>query len=143
MVDMGAPIPTKLREAIVHAYHQQGCSYADISALLGVGEATVSRVLRLHRERGSIDPLPRGGGNVSPIQGAVARLLRTILEEMPDATVAELTEALVRRADLETSRSAVQRALSRMGFSKKRGPSSRRNGIPRSIDGGAGRSVRS
>ncbi|MCW5837749.1 MAG: hypothetical protein KIS78_35480, partial [Labilithrix sp.] len=61
-----------------------------------------------------------GGGNRSPLHGAMAKLLVAILREMPDATVAELTEALIARSNTTTSRSAVHRALARLGYSRKK-----------------------
>ncbi len=65
----GLPTPDKLRVAIVRAFHEQGLSYSEIIELLGVGHATISRMLRLHRETGGVAPRPRGGGNFSPIRG--------------------------------------------------------------------------
>jgi transposase len=50
----------------------------------------------------------------------MAELLKRIVEAMPDATIAELTEALLNKADIETSRSSVQRAMQRLGFSRKK-----------------------
>lgn len=113
------PIPTKLREAIVRA-RAEGLSYEEIASMLGVGYATVNRILRLHRETSAVVPRPRGGGNVSPIHGKIEALLRSIVEEMPDATVAELTAALMAKSKTTTSRSGVQRALARLGFSRKK-----------------------
>lgn len=138
-----ADVPTRVREAIVHAYHRQELSYSQIADLLGVGQATVSRVLRRQRERGSVDRLPRGGGNVSPIHGVIADILRRIVHELPDATVAELTDALVARSGVPTSRSGVQRALHRLGFSRKKSPSSPRSATRRNVAATAGRSARS
>lgn len=117
-------VPVPLREAIVRLRNQEQRTYEEIASLLGVGRATVSRVLRRKRETGSVAPLPRGGGNRSLIEGRVAKLLVSIVTKMPDATVAELTAALERRASIVTSRSAVQRAMQRLGFSKKRPRSS-------------------
>lgn len=111
----------RVREAIVKS-HAAGFTYAEISAQLGVGEASVSRVLRLHREKESVAPLPRGGGNFSPIQGEVADLFVRLVKQLPDATIDELTEALL-EANVETSRSSVVRALARFGFSRKKRPS--------------------
>ena len=56
------PIPMKLREAVLQA-RDQGCSYKETAELLGIGYATVNRILRLHRETKSLEPRPRGGGN--------------------------------------------------------------------------------
>lgn len=119
----GLPVDIRVREAIVRLYDERR-TYAEIADLLAVGEATVSRVLRLHRETNALTPRPKGGGNRSPIHGRIATLLETILSKMPDATVIELTAALTKAADIETSRASVQRALARLGYSRKKRPSS-------------------
>jgi transposase len=114
----------KLREAVLRA-RAEGRTYEETATLLGIGRATVNRIVRLHRETQSLEPRPRGGGNVSPIHGELAELLVAIVNEMPDATVAELADVLMDRSGAETSRSGVQRALGRLGFSRKKSPSSR------------------
>lgn len=107
--------------------------------MLDVGRATVNRVLRRQRETGGVEPREPAGGWVSPIHGKIANLLRAIVAEMPDATVAELTDALMKRGEVTTSRSAVQRALGRLGYSRKKRasrrssatrPSTERAGVP-------------
>jgi transposase len=115
--------PIKLREAVLRA-RAEGRTYEEIAGLLGIGRATVNRLLRLHRETRSLEPRPRGGGNFSPIHGALADLLVAIVGERPDATVAELAAAFEARSGTETSRSGVQRALLRLGFSRKKRASS-------------------
>lgn len=45
--------PIKLREAVLRA-RAEGRTYEDIAALLGIGRATVNRLLRLHRETSSL-----------------------------------------------------------------------------------------
>lgn len=115
----------RVREAIVRAVENQGLTYSETAELLAVGEATVSRVLRRKRETGDVALRPRGGGYLSPLRGDVATELEALVAELPDATVAELTEELMRRTAVRTSRSAVQRALHRLGFTRKKSPSSR------------------
>jgi transposase len=124
----------KVRKAIVKA-KKRGLTYKEIAELLDVGEATVSRVLRLHRESKSLRPRPPSGGWFSPVAGAVARCLEAIVRELPDSTLDEITSALVTRTNVSTSRSGVVRALHRLGYSKKSGRSWRRSAIPRSTDG--------
>ena len=119
---MSRPLDIRVRQAIVKSY-ASGLTYAEISTQLGVGEASVSRILRLHREKESVAPLPRGGGNFSPIQGEVAELFLKIVERLPDATLDELTEALTKTTPVTTSRAAVLRALQRLGYSRKKRPS--------------------
>jgi transposase len=121
---MKPPAPPQLRAVIVRL-REAGHSYQEIADVTDVGVATVNRVLRLHRETGSTEPKAPGGGNFSPIRGKVEAGLRALVEKMPDATVAELTQALERAEKLATSRPSVQRALKRMGYSRKKRASSR------------------
>lgn len=55
-------IGLELRKRIVEAY-DSGLSgtYEETAELFGVGRATVSRLLRRHRETGDVQPLPIGG----------------------------------------------------------------------------------
>lgn len=134
--------PLKLREAVLRA-RAEGRTYDEVAALLGIGRATVNRILRLHRETSSLEPRPRGGGNFSPIQDDVAELLAAIVAETPDATVMELADVLMLRAGITTSRSSVTRALARLGFSRKKSPSSRRSATRRRTANAAKSSARS
>jgi transposase len=122
--------PIQLRRAIVRA-RQRGLTYEEIASLLGVGRATVNRVLRLHRETQQLEPRPIRGGNYSPLVGEVAKTLVGLVGALPDATIVELTAALKQRAPVSTSRSSVQRALGRLGFTRKKSPSSRRSATRR------------
>jgi transposase len=133
----------EIRRAIVRLREEEELSYEEIAEVLGIGRATVNRVLRRHRHTGRIEPLPRGGGNKSPIHDRIASLLVAIVTRLPDATVAELADALSERASIATSRSAVQRALTRLGYSKKRLRSWRPSATRRSTDAAAASSVRS
>jgi transposase len=124
---MGAPLPEQTRDAIIRAA-EKGLTYRQTAALLGVGEATVSRTLRLHRETGSVEARPRGGGVFSPLTGKFEKLVHAIVTSLPDATVEELVVAFTRRSGQKTSRSAMHRALDRLGYSRKKRPSSPRSG---------------
>ncbi|RKH37998.1 helix-turn-helix domain-containing protein [Corallococcus sicarius] len=75
----GHPTPEKLRWAIVRAFHEEGLSYGQVTHLLCIGTATVSRVLRLYRETGHVVPRPRRDGNFSPIRGKVVTQLKRMV----------------------------------------------------------------
>lgn|SRR5512143_3606852 len=120
-------VPIQVRKAIVRAVEQQGLTYQATADLLDVGYATVNRVLSRYRKTKRVEPLPKGGGRRSPIHGRIAALLTQIVTTMSDATVEELTAALQKQAKISTSRSAVQRALHRLGFSRKKSRSWRRS----------------
>jgi transposase len=119
-VHPGNPHPEKIRVAVVRAVDQKGMTYAETAEMLGIGEASVSRILRLHRETGSVAPRPKGGGRTSPITGEVADKLKALVREVPDATVQEMLDALVASTGVATSLSALKRALHRLGFSRKK-----------------------
>lgn len=137
-----ATVPVQIREGIVRAVEEQGLTYQETADLFGVGYATVNRVLSRYRRTRSVEPTPKGGGWESPIQGRVADLLHQIVTSMSDATVEELTVALEKRARISTSRSAVQRALHRLGYSRKKSPSWQRSAIPPSGEDSVERSAR-
>jgi transposase len=138
----GLPLDVRLREAIVSA-KAEGKTYGEIAVLLNVGRATVSRVLRRHRESGSVDPRPRGGGNFSPIEGRLAELLRRIVTDLSDGTIDEITAAFIKASDIDTSRASVMRAMQRLGFSRKKSPSWRWSATPKSAARTGGSSARS
>ena len=117
------PTPPQVRRVIVRL-RQEGRTYDEIAELVGVGSATVNRILRRYRETGSLDPLAPGGGNPSPLR-RIERKFKALVSAMPDATVAEMATALRKAEKLATSRSSVQRALVRLGYSRKKSPSSR------------------
>ena len=54
-----------------------------------------------------------------PARVVDADQLRALVAALPDSTVAELGDALSKTEKLPTSRSSVQRPLTRMGYSRK------------------------
>jgi transposase len=139
---MDHTLPTQVRLAIV-SLRDAGREYAEIASLLGIGEASVSRVLRRYRESGTVERRSRGGGLRSPIHGRIAELLQAVVGELPDATLDELTAALMQRAQIDTSRAAVVRALARLGFTRKKSRSSQSSGTRPSTRSGGNSSPRS
>ena len=135
--------PTQLRESIIRAFHDRGLKYEEIADLLGIGRATVSRVLRRYRETGGVAPRPRGGGNLSPIRGKVADRLVALLERRPDLTLTEMALELERATGVRTSRTSVLRALKRAGYTRKKRASSRSSGTRPKTRSAAKRSRRS
>lgn len=120
---MRPPTPPQVRRVILRL-RQEGRTYDEIAELVGVGPATVNRILRRYRETGTLEPLTPGGGHLSPLR-KVEPKLKALVYAMPDGTVAEMAAALRKAEKLATSRSSVQRALIRLGYSRKKSPSSR------------------
>ncbi|MGE5754141.1 MAG: transposase, partial [Planctomycetaceae bacterium] len=76
------------------------------------------------RQTGSIAPKPHGGGQPPAFDGEAAERLRAAVAADPDATLKELAAA----SRVACSTSAVDRALRRLGITRKKsrsGPPSR------------------
>jgi transposase-like protein len=116
---MANPYDVALRQRAVLAYERGEGSYAAVAALFDVHPRTLERWVARWRVAESVEPAPRGGGWRSPIDIAV---LRVLVREAPDATVAEMCAEYnrrVRRAQ-RTSPASFHRALVREGFVNKK-----------------------
>jgi 'Paired box' domain len=88
------PYGARIRKRIIELYEQEK-STADIARLLGTCPAGTRRVRQHLRERGTLEPLPAGGGGPKPVMDAAAQQrLRELVAQTPDATLAELRDRL-------------------------------------------------
>jgi len=88
--------------------------------MFSVGEASVSRWLRLYRETRDLAPAPHGGGVKPRIPPEQRPVLEALVAERPDRTVQELRDEWERRHGVDLSRSAMQRALLKAGYRWKK-----------------------
>ena len=116
---MPAPYPTKLKQAAVAALERGEGTGQEIADRFNIGRRTLITWARILRERGSLEPAPRGGGNFSRVD--IKRLLR-VLKKRQDATSDELTRAynLGLSRCLRVHRSSILRALQRENFTFKK-----------------------
>jgi len=120
---MGWAYSVELRERVVGAFDLGEMTDEDVATLFQIGEATVHRWKRLKRETGSLVPRPPRGGGMPP---RVARdqhdVVRAIVDEAPDLSVFEIAAEFHRRTGRSASRSAMSRALQRLGITRKKSP---------------------
>jgi transposase len=116
---MPNPYDVALRERAVLAYERGEGSYAQVAALFELHQRTLERWVARWRVAESVAPQPRGGGWTSPIDVAV---LRVLVREVPDATIAEMCAEYNRRARRaqRTTPASFHRALVREGFVNKK-----------------------
>ena len=124
---MAPPLSLDLRKRIVAAYEKNEGTYGELAERFQVGEATVSRLLRRHRERGDLRPNGYAGGQPPRIPQEQYDILLELVAEKPDRTVAELSTEWRKRIGVRLSRSAMQRTLVKAGLSRKKSVSARRS----------------
>ena len=106
----------ELRRKIVEAYERKEGTYFELAQRFGVGEATVYRLLKLKRERGTVKPGAPTGVSEEELPEFVQ-----LVNEFPNATLEQLKEAWVSRTRRQLSRSSIVRALRRAGITRQKG----------------------
>ena len=112
------PIPVRVRERII-ALYDEGEQTSEIAELLGYSPAAVRRVKQHLRNAGPWSRWSRGGPK-GRLSGEVEAHLRELVGAKPDATLAELRDALAGRAQVKASTSTVDRWLGRLGLTFKK-----------------------
>ena len=107
-----------LRRRLVEAYRsKKSGSYAATASLFGVGEATVSRLLRRFRETGDVHYKPKGGNNPRRVD---LDWLRKHLAENPDARLVDRIEAWKVHSGKGVSVGAMYLAVRACGWTHKK-----------------------
>ena len=109
-----------LRERVVRAFDVGGKTDHEVAELFGIGEATVHRWKRRHRETGLLEPLPHRSGNPPRITLEQWDLVRQIVKAEPDLTVEEAAQEFWRRSGTQVSASAMSRTLRKLGLTRKK-----------------------
>ena len=113
-----------LRERVLAAYQEQCMETAEVAETFGVSRAWARRLKQRMRELGTIDPLPQGKRGPDPKLNDDDRArLAQLVKDTPDATLAELRDALAKVTRREpVGVSTVWRALRDLGLVLKKSP---------------------
>jgi transposase len=118
-----------LKRRLVEAYRSgKSGTYAATAALFGVGEASVSRLLRRHRETGDVQQKPRGGNNPRRVDLA---WLRQHLEGNPDGRLIDRIEAWEKKSGVRVAIGTMWLAVHDCGWTHKKRPKSPANSTGR------------
>jgi transposase len=117
---MAAPYSMDLRERVLKAWDASGDA-DDVAATFGVSRAWVHRLAQRERETGSIAPRKQTKFRTRVLAGQ-AEHLQALVNARPDATLAELREALPTTAALST----LWLELDRLGLTVKKNRPRRR-----------------
>jgi transposase len=115
-------ISIDVRRRIIRAYRTGRCeSYAEAAEMFDVGEATVSRLLRLFRETGDVQPKRIGGNNPQRVD---RMWLKQHAEQYPDDRLRDRVDAWEQESGKRVTRATMSNAMKDIGWThKKRRPS--------------------
>jgi len=114
------------REAVARAYDECGSSI-EVAEQFGCSESWVRRLIQRRRETGSLAPRPLRLPNNRKLDDQDLERLRTVIQQTPDMTLAELAEALGFKVSVPT----VWRATQALGLPLKKSPCMPPNRIAR------------
>lgn len=107
------------------ALNKEGSSI-EVAEILEVSSSFVRKVRLRFASEGTVEGRPHGGGRKRKISGEDEVLVRTILQEQKDITLADLAQELRTRRGILVSKSCLSKALKRMGISRKKNSSRER-----------------
>ena len=116
---MGVPLSKDLRIRVIRAV-EEGASRRQAAARFGVGISTAIRWLCDWRETGRTAARPQGGDRRSERIEVHADFLLTRVEATPDASLAELRDALLRERGLSVAISSLWRFFDRRRITLKK-----------------------
>jgi len=110
------PLSNDLRERIITAVDHHEGSRRQLAKRFSVDVSCITRLLQLRRKTGSIEPRPHGGGKTPVLDPSALERLRLLIQEKPDATLADLRD----RLGVGGSIMIVWRALKKLGITRKK-----------------------
>lgn len=120
------PYSLDLRQRIVDAYANGEGSIRELAERFAVAPNTVQSYLTQVRATGSVVPLPHSGGVAPKIDQAGLELVRELVAEKNDRTLAELAEQFEQRHQVCVSVPTMHRALQRLRITRKKNDPSER-----------------
>jgi transposase len=125
------PYSLDLREQLLRAYDEHRGSQRALAALFGVSRAFVEKRVQRRRTTGTIAPRPHAGGRKPRCDHAALAVVRQVLQEQTDETLAELCERLGQRRGLWVGVSTMSRLRTRLGLPHNKSRSTPPNGTRR------------
>src|SRR5258707_15736287 len=83
------PYSQDLRQRVLDTVQRGEGSLRQIARRFLVSVSFVTRLLRNHRDTGSLEPKPHGGGNPAVLTPEDLERLRELIRQQPDATLQE------------------------------------------------------
>ncbi|MEO1211371.1 MAG: transposase [Cyanobacteria bacterium J06638_20] len=115
-----------LRRKIVDLYERGEGSIRQLATRFAVSPDCVRRLLKQHRETGSLAPKPHAGGPKPTLQAEHHVVLRALVAADNDATLADLAPRLAEQTSVQVSPSTISRPLKALNITRKKKPQGQR-----------------
>jgi transposase len=116
---MTKPLSDDLRERLVAAV-EGGQSRRAAAERFGIAPSTAVKWMNRWRLEGHVKPRPMGGDRHSHRIEAYAEVILALIDEKPDATLAEIAAHLDEACGVQFSETAIWRLLKRHGLTFKK-----------------------
>lgn len=114
------PYSCDLRQKVLDAYRNGEGSIRDIAERFSVSPSFVWLLLQRYYSTGAVCPKPHTGGRVSVMTPHRLEILRCLVEEKNDSTLAELRDGFHRATGILVSCGTISMSLKKLGFSRKK-----------------------
>ncbi len=105
-----------MRKHVMMAVEEGVQTRKEIADTFGVTTRWIRMLVQQYRERGSIEPLPHGGGREEKFTPERLRRLKALVDKKPSATLDELRKA----SRVACCNMTVARALKQLGYTRKK-----------------------
>jgi transposase len=110
------PLSNDLRERLLASVDAREGSRRALARRFSVDTSTITRLLQLRRQTGSIEPRPHAGGVEPTLDAAALERLRQLVRDRPEATLQHYRQLL----GVDGSTMIVWRALKKLGITRKK-----------------------
>lgn len=117
---MPAPLSVDLRQRILTAYEAKEGSQRQLAKRFKVSLSFIRDLMRHHRQTGTVQPKPRGGGAVAKLGKEQLPIVEALVKAQPDALLVELCQRFAGQTGVEVSVSTMQRAVCQLKLSVKK-----------------------
>lgn len=117
---MPAPLSVDLRQRILDAYQAKEGSQRQLAERFKVSLSFIRDLMRHHRETGTVQPKPRGGGAVAKLGKEQLPIVEALVKAQPDVLLTELCDRFAEQTGIKVSVSTMQRVVSQLRLSVKK-----------------------
>lgn len=111
--------PKELRSRVVAAVEHGAMTIGEVATVFRVGRTFVKKMLRLQRAGAELAPRP-GGGSTPKLTDGDRALLREVVAQHPDITLAECQARLAAQGSGRVSLPTICRALHQLRLPRKK-----------------------